>query len=173
MSPGEHSGAVSSTEEELMGTQTELKVELCQHIPQNNFVRLLLNDDIFQHWYCFKLIKIMCLFFFSQPEGTHISDNGQLGPGVSHPGPRASPQDVQSTEKAVWQHRGAAAGHEEDLHHQCCLGPGHHQPPGITRSDQVSAVRSYGERGREANDRWTWVGCGCLRGSVLVLNMFE
>lgn len=97
-------------------------------------------------------------FLSSQPEGADLADDGVLGSGESHPGPAAGPQDVQPPQKTVWQHRRAAASHEEDLHHQCRLCAGHHQPAGLTRSDQIAALRPYGKGGGEADDWWTRVG---------------
>lgn len=88
----------------------------------------------------------------SQPEGAHLSDHHQLGSGDPHPGPRAGQGDVQSAEEAVRWHRGAAAGHEEVIHHQRRLGAGRHQPVGVAGSDQIPAVRAHGQRRGEAHD---------------------
>lgn len=91
-------------------------------------------------------------FVSSQPEGAHLADHHQLGAGDPHPGPRAGPGDVQSAEEAVRRYRGAAAGHEEVIHHQRRLGAGRNQPVGVAGSDQVAAVRTHGQRGGEADD---------------------
>lgn len=92
------------------------------------------------------------IFPSSQSEGAHLSDHDQLGSGVSHPGPTARSQDVQPVKAAVRLHWGAAPCHEEDVHHQRGLSPRHHQPPGLPRSDQISAVCSHGKGGGEAHD---------------------
>lgn len=88
----------------------------------------------------------------SQPEGAHLPDHHQLGSGDPHPGPAAGQGDVQSAEEAVRRHRGAAAGHEEVIHHQRRLRAGRHQPVGVAGSDQVPAVGAHGQRGGEAHD---------------------
>lgn len=111
-------------------------------------VILFLSDLFLKNYQYF----ILPDFLSSQPEGADLADDGVLGPGESHPGPAAGPQDVQPPQKTVRQHWRAAASHEEDLHHQCRLCAGHHQPAGLPWSDQIAALGPYGQGGGEAHD---------------------
>lgn len=144
-----------------------------RRIAARNMFYKMWRQCIFNHYLnsIYTIIQCVGVFFFSQPEGADLPDDHQLGPGVPHPGSRAGPSDVQPAEAPVWLHRGAASGHEEVLHHQCCIGAGCHQPVGISGSDQVSAVSAHGQGRGETHDWWTWVRQSVARNSHYISNM--
>ena len=94
----------------------------------------------------------------SDAEGAHLTDHDLLGPGGPDPGCRAGSDDVQPPAEAVRQHRGAAAGAAEDLHHQPGLRERHHQPAGCPGPDSLPAQCPDGQGGGVAHDQRAGVG---------------
>lgn len=90
----------------------------------------------------------------SHTSAADFRDDGAVGSGVRHRGPRAGAGHVRAAAPAVRRHRGPGAGSAQDLHHQRRLRGGHHQPAGLPRADPLSAERQDGQRGGEAHDSW-------------------
>lgn len=94
----------------------------------------------------------------SHLEGAHLTDHDPLGPGGPDPGCGVGPDDVQPPPETVRQHRGAAAGPAEDLHHQSGLRERHHQPAGRAGPDPLPAQCQDGQGGGAAHDQRAGVG---------------